>query len=1457
MIIPLLSLSEYIGKYMNARHWSTLRTMVYHWYNIEMLCSHQQTEHFLHQSTDEERNYFISQMRNIFQMVLSMTQAMNNDLHCHDQNNYEMNPSWAQILVELFCASMPYHDLCTIYDFALNESIRNMPSNACITFIDEIVKVYKQCHFDNNAEQTNIGMMSKINALKGASLYILFIVLYCQQTERHQNIVCLISESLGTVEETNLLSNNNNILMAILSLMDAPVNDLKILESLNDVQSIYKSFFKSACYGGKGCIKSLQLDDESYYENMRDIVESMVQVCCNCFSFCEQILESETTDLNVTRQKSINWMQKVITVGQSLLECNTYHSGYPIQVLLGVSIFITLFEEIKSSRQLLMQHFAEVMSCTNVRHYNRENEIDPKYAICWILTFIVNKFVLCGNNVMVDEMEFRTEHLQPFCTMLNSDQSIPYIKSELLNIISIVPNGRKSIIEVVQQTLKLSRVHDLVYNGEYHGQFSVLIEGLLVLIQNKSNIHDHSNSFILDECKVEAVMHVSNLIVLQRPSIPSLNTSDLLTRLVGLIEKHVLCNWAAERLLAAVLIALLPHFRSNLLHQFIFLPSCDSQEEWDSELSLLTMIALRLFSYQSKNVSLDEIEKLVTLKRRPQETVSESYPSLRSIALTCLGAIIKYISQSHSDNEDYFEYPHASQYIEHLCKMEIKQIDNTMRCHGFEAPSYHNTYLNPNISHISHPRAEKLSSSFKFHPSVYDDLGKLLMDASETVRPKDEQTHLREKNVDSIISLLTYSSALKYVKNQSIKSTSIQRMQTFDQCDTTNVTRFFQYAMETMKYITKGSRINTEELHRMETLLNVIRNYCDSVQNCHHLQLETNEKTFISHIESIQAIWCFYNECCNEMKCCDLIDFIEVRSGRHHSNILRESHQNNSQEFPLHDELKSTEKIYDFIRKYRLSLISCLGSTLQYHQKQNIWKNNKSSFFLFCADVTFTLTLDLGAALNGVSGGMTRSLYRSYIQTIEDAVLVTLQTSIDSSMQSSGDFDINLLSDLKTNCMYALTVLWNVVEAIEVKNPNLFKSNFQLCLIHFPRLHRRIERIFLLNFPTLTPSINLTNGSDIAPEEKSIAIVNDSTHLFQVSIQKSKDKKKKRTRDSSNYACSGLMNTLASNPKLLEWTLESSIIMIEKIWLEAGHIVNDENSIIYSKGDSNIDVDHARFDLMPCIKEYAAKRLSFTSDTLRILTSLLSTDQDSNDSIFDHLSLNTKRRIYPCLERIFNTLKACIRFMSKHVEEIKNGSHISFTSNNQLSIAESTLCIVAWVTIPDFTMCIKNYYTMLSTQKKQSTGKVIRNQDNHYYSRMKRLIHKIEELERAHSQLYHTLNKPTHDYISKDLDVLVQQLQSSSDDDNVATMTMMQVIKEYIHFFSRENETIKLSTSNILNQVDDKIFKKRLDKARGQRKRSHNVVVDEWMDLDYELDDEENKTNNDNFDDLEDFIVPG
>ncbi len=1599
----LLLSKQKLYNYMNNKYWNIVYQLISNTFyivrNDDEICN-QLLLSSLEEIDDDDSCSKRSNMSiendilDILQQILGMIVYIIYKKDDDDNSYHDTNPpSWITILIDIYTISRFYPSLLKKIDSQIYNWILDMTPECCILFIDKIVQLWSDddhhhksiiITVDNNEEEKgdtnyNIESEKKKNDLEGSCLNILLIILHCRLKYSNRLVSHLLSISLdgNDVEKSHdtavVVVPTDHLFIAILSFANTPMVEMSF--KLNNYQlHDFESLINVIQYEGNGIIKS-STQITSFQKDVFGIFESFVKIMYRCIAF-HKAFAAMNDSTNRNESYMVDQIQRFIDVAESIVESNKGHEFHCNKIFLSVAIFVTLFMEVDSSRTILIKYFTHVLSASTTTRGLCGNNLapDPKHVICWALACIRKTWMYeqLGNGAH-GSLNINIEQFQPLCGVLvelGDGQKCMTLStiSELMNILSLVPNGRKSILKIVHENLIMTNnIDEWKIRGRCISQerrVGIALEGLTTLLKERKNAKEHIDACTLDEFGLEAFIRIVNLLVLKRPSISLQSRTLLFSKLCLLTEKHDISCWVANRLLAATIMAILPYFRITPSQHLIFSPICESNHsaEFNLDLNSLTMIAVQLVQYESKFLfnmielpfSSDEIDALVPIKRIPQKASSgnESIPSLRSIALSCVGAVITYLTQSAFNNHDMWN---TSQYLDSLiyqkkirekefeCFRDLMEIGQNNKVQQ----NWHE-YLNPKVMTI---QVEQSSSSLLMpNPSTYDCLVNILIKTSGTVFPKDSQSHFNSRSVERMLRLLSSIGLLTDAKQRNLQSNLMYPPKLHGEANVTNITKFFVFAVETLNVLLEGRLNESKELSWLISLLNAMMNYCDVMQNFFESVGECHNSTFVSHIEAIQAMWSFYNSCCNEIKSCELIDYIEAHIGEQSlcsdDATTSTNHQNSLDSASLNGTFATVEKIYYFIRKFRYSFISCFNSVFQFHEKQNIWKNNKDNYFVFCVDVACTLTHDLSSGLNGVSGGITRTLYQCYIQTIEEAVQSCLQNTIDNVGQPCQDFDYDLLSDMKSNCTTAITSLWNVIHVFNIKHPSLFKSNYQLCSISFPQLLRRIERIMILNFPTVPLSENITVERDIDVEIKGITIMKDVIDMVEAGMDRNEEKK--RINSHNDLESRTGIKSILSNEKLLEWTLESSIIMVEKLWNETWQNHQDDKTTASTqthsiKESSSIPEcpNHICY-LLPVMKGYATKRCSVTYQSLSTISSLLQIGQEKGFET--HLSI--KRRVYTLLERIFVTLKVCIQFMTKHFQEDES----LMNEDKQVLFAESISCVIAWISIPDFTISIWKYHAKIvsinSSQKLTSTssssslstftsklhitnrkkGRVSNNDLDH--GRMTKIIRKMEQIDKLLNPFYHKMVKKFNprDYyyhghqqqqqqqqqhhhqqqlnIMTDVDHLIQQFMNEKD------ISFLQIMNEYMDQISSEKElvlqslsspikmkkgnallsspssktssftTSKLTTSSTNNikkhvdkfkNIDNRTLKKRLKEAQREKKRSRNEVVDEWMYLDCEIDeedgggggrrrrkgDEDDDFDDDNFEDLEDFLLPG
>jgi hypothetical protein len=184
------------------------------------------------------------------------------------------------------------------------------------------------------------------------------------------------------------------------------------------------------------------------------------------------------------------------------------------------------------------------------------------------------------------------------------------IKLKLMSSLSCLPSGRREIINLIERNLCTSNLKDknhakLITPRNHQDKINILLEGLLILIQEKRNTSDCTVKISLYKMGLEALTRITNLIMLNRPAISLQKRSSFSLKLGSLVESGTICSWVSENLLSAALIVLLRHFHSTSLFRLDFTPHYKDQsfDAIRENIALPMKFAILLKHNQTKNQS--------------------------------------------------------------------------------------------------------------------------------------------------------------------------------------------------------------------------------------------------------------------------------------------------------------------------------------------------------------------------------------------------------------------------------------------------------------------------------------------------------------------------------------------------------------------------------------------------------------------------------------------------------------------------------------------------------------------------------------------------------------------------------------------------------------------------------------------------------------------------------------
>ena len=111
------------------------------------------------------------------------------------------------------------------------------------------------------------------------------------------------------------------------------------------------------------------------------------------------------------------------------------------------------------------------------------------------------------------------DFFQPLCNLLlfeNDNEMLGLsVMSALISSLSIIPYAREALIKMINQNLQMKGPNELKKSNPFNNQenINIAIEGLLILIQEKPSLNKSDCRYMIDDVGLEALIHVSNLIV--------------------------------------------------------------------------------------------------------------------------------------------------------------------------------------------------------------------------------------------------------------------------------------------------------------------------------------------------------------------------------------------------------------------------------------------------------------------------------------------------------------------------------------------------------------------------------------------------------------------------------------------------------------------------------------------------------------------------------------------------------------------------------------------------------------------------------------------------------------------------------------------------------------------------------------------------------------------------------
>lgn len=1428
-VLPLLTLCSGISSHMTSLHWLHLQRIVYDGI---------QRTHIGIVSTLKPSSMYTEIFCAVLKFIVSY------DYIIHESASSEL--SWIEILVEIYSLIRENPDIFHEIESQFMASISQITTQKC----EQLVKLIT--NLATSKERYNEYYKGDSNQYHGrACNNLMFLIMNVHMGKKTLGTEKIILESFDEKGDNAIM---DTILQAIYLLNDldngqllqqAPYSGLYDTNNWNELCTFFQGIFYTT---------TAQVQRISDCHIVQDYLRPMQK----CVDFVQSAL------CFVDNKMILQRVQIFLNVANHILE--TVYDNNVLdtrQILLSASIFITIFGEVPCSRSIIINYIAESIqdrdSPQSLPHPSMK-----RILYCWFL-------FTCWNTLERQNIDDK-EIFEPLLRLLRSEQPKlggskvkPSVLSELVRVLSWNRHCRYEVLVFAESIIGATNNNtqsSIDTTISIEDIYRLAIKAYTSLIQERGSHAKSIEQGPIDIVSFEALTCIIKMILLNKPMQTLHMRSIIFSEVCSLVEQNACNSWISMRLWVATTIKLLEHFQFTSSTKSVSDPNTYEYVysiRNETDITCLLKLSLVFMKKMNTRQSLNTEEKTITTEEigiffNPKQfaKMTKEGIDVRLINLVCYRRMIEVVlppttpysisanvspfASPDTDDETYFD-AHSLQELlfDKECQIMREIIFRISRGNApFWSESYDvllsAAFMRFPKSLCDSERAEMLD------PAVYDTLSSFMIEMIDEISLSEDRSNVNDRNYKMIwlVERLTIVQCQKYQYNPyRIDSGSTANY-------FLNASKILQNVLE-IKIDHGSTHVILKQLKTFiasiimfsDTLKSFCREFCErGVYGIPH-----------EGIGTIQALWVYYNSSCNEIACCRMIDFIES-CYTEVSKLSREDAEI--------DCFRSSELIYDFVRKHRESCLACFGSLFQLFEQTDAWGNRKDGYFMFCTDLVCLFVIDLCSGFKAMSGGMTKSLYGYYVQTIEDGILAALKIDPFLIVDACGGIENDIFFDWQRNCIAASKDLWDAICTVDIKSPPAYKVTMRICLGHLPQLYRKIDRI------ALSSAIQLRKGYN---ERQQSLDCYESRVLELCIINASKKKSEKleaqlqdRTYEDKARQKSGLSKVLQSNKKLLEWTHEYSLQSIEAMWAECLETINCKRTI-----ETGLEISECSSSINQEVRRHMA---SYILHQQYILNQSLSAIKSQFISLLHLIKSNSStieipyligRRICSCLEKIVATLKASIRLI------LQNKSN----TNAVLKISESVACLRAWLTSNDLLCLITKYH---SEESKDVSG----SKTNLMYSRFSKVMHQMKDIDKTLRQLKKKLEKSKNVGINYDLGYIFHQsLLGYRNADNLTVQDcsdLLQLINEY-HDVVDSNVAQKSpeddatnnqnKNKNVLKLQTNNVNRKRLREARRDKRRSKNNVIDEWMYLDCELEEDKNDIDHEEYEDLEDFILPG
>jgi len=389
----------------------------------------------------------------------------------------------------------------------------------------------------------------------------------------------------------------------------------------------------------------------------------------------------------------------------------------------------------------------------------------------------------------------------------------------------------------------------------------------------------------------------------------------------------------------------------------------------------------------------------------------------------------------------------------------------------------------------------------------------------------------------------------------------------------------------------------------------------------------------------------------------------------------------------------------------------------------------------------------------------------------------------------------------------------NAMESCTTRKRTAFQMLFKITIVQLPDILRMINRV-AFNSGTCT---NQASATHLVPHD-----------TFCIQINNDDDANKESIHDGKTFKI--LFERIQTNDiKLHHWGLSMRLLSFESVWTESNSLIQGRRTRHFPRYINLIEVNL-----------FAKKQVLEFSHSLSSILDLLKLSHSD-------VSVEATEHIISLISEILFALQNSVECLTSYFMEWNLSGGVDGTSELfEISVFEAALCITSWIKTDCTIETTPNSATMVTSIKDWCKANNIEKEANR--KKMSMILGRLRNLEVALYNFREEVVKRCHIKEDRIVTKLVSSLLQSEGIQGITT-DLVSFLCSYVG-----NTESSLEASGTAKNTS-KITPKRTSSRTGtQNKMSRNKVVNEWLELDRNLDDNSSLGG---YEDLEDFILPG